>query len=169
RPLPLDAAAVADDLDAMLAAAGVPAPYVLVGHSLGSYHVRQFANTRFDKMAGMVLVDPSGDGQMARFNEVIPAAIKIVNKQSEDAKAAGCPGKLRERLVGHDDPLFKTCNGTNDAEVFEQTQSEVDSMPGASTEQLTESRRSYGDMPLIVLTRSDYKKGAPPELTAQDF
>src|SRR6185503_12002974 len=33
RPLPLDAAAVADDLDAMLAAAGVPAPYVLVGHS----------------------------------------------------------------------------------------------------------------------------------------
>lgn len=169
RPLPLDVATVADDLDALLATAGIQAPYVLVGHSLGSYHVRQFANTRLEKTAGMVLVDPSGDGQLARFNAVIPAALKIVNKQSEEAKAADCPIKLREKLVTHSDPLFKTCNGTNDPEVFEQTQSEIDSMPGASTDELTRSKRSYGDLPLIVLTRSDYKKGAPPELTDQDF
>jgi pimeloyl-ACP methyl ester carboxylesterase len=169
RPLPLDAAAVAEDLDAVLTTAGIPAPYVLVGHSLGSYHVRQYANTRFDKMAGMVLVDPSGDGQMARFNEVIPAAMKVLSKQADDAKAADCPGMLRETLVKHDDPLFKTCNGINDAEVFEYTQSEVDSMQGASTEQLTESHRSYGDMPLIVLTRSDYRGGAPAEITDQDL
>jgi pimeloyl-ACP methyl ester carboxylesterase len=169
RPLPLDAAAVADDLDATLAAAGVPAPYVLVGHSLGSYHVRQYANTRFDKMAGMVLVDPSGDGQTERFNAAIPNAVKVLNERSENAKAAGCPGKLREKLVMRDDPLFAVCNNTNDADVFEQTQSEIGSMPGASTEQLMESKRSYGAMPLIVLTRSDYKKGAPPEITARDL
>lgn len=41
-------------------------------------------------------------------------------------------------------------------------------MTGASTEQLTESRRSYGDMPLIVLTRGDYDIGMPPNFTAQD-
>ncbi len=41
-------------------------------------------------------------------------------------------------------------------------------MPGASTEQLAKSKRSYGAMPLIVLTRGDYKKGMPPEMTAQD-
>ena len=168
RPLPLDAATVADDLDAMLAAAKIDGPYVLVGHSLGSYHVRQFANTRFERMAGMVLVDPSGDGQKARFNAVIPNFVAERAKQSEVPKAAGCQQRLREKLVLRSDPLFATCNGVNDPDLFEQTQSEIDSMEGPSTDQLAASRRSYGDMPLIVLTRGDYQKGMPPGITEAD-
>jgi len=167
-PLPLDTAAVANDMDAILTAAGIAGPYVLVGHSLGSYHVRQFANTRFDKVAGMVLVDPSGDGQAARFNQVMPKARAIMAKAGEAAKAANCSSRLREKLVLRDDPLFLTCNGTNDGDMFEQTQSEIDSMPGASTDQLTESRRSYGDLPLIVLTRGDYSAGMPREMSSSD-
>lgn len=168
RPLPLDAATIADDLDLMLTAAGIAPPYILVGHSLGSYHIRQFANTRFDKMAGMVLVDPSGDGQKARFNTVIPAVVAELDRRGETAKAAGCIERLREKLVLRGDPLFAQCNGTNDPDLFEQTQSEIDSMEGASTVQLTASRRSYGDMPLIVLTRGDNEKGMPPELSEAD-
>src|SRR5690606_3077074 len=135
RPLPLDAATAADDLDATLAAAEIAGPYVLVGHSLGSVHARQFANTRFDKMAGMVLVDPSGDGQQARFNAGIPEVCAVLAKRGEDAKAAGCPERLREKLVMRADPQFLKCLGTNDPDLFEQTQSEKDSMEGASTEQ----------------------------------
>ena len=168
RPLPLDTAAVADDLDAMLTAAGIAPPYVLVGHSLGSYHVRHYANTRFDKMAGMVLVDPSADGQKARFNAAMPKLVAELDKRGAAAKEAGCIERLREKLVLRGDPLFAKCNGTNDPDLFEQTQSEIDSMEGASTEQLTASRRSYGDMPLIVLTRGDNEKGMPPELTKAD-
>ena len=168
RPLPLDTAAVADDLDMMLTAAAIPGPYILVGHSLGSYHVRQFANTRFDKMAGLVLVDPSGDGQSARFQAVIPEMIAEMAKRDEEAKAAHCVERLREKLVLRSDPLFKTCKGTNDADMFEQTQSEIDSMPGASTEELTQSHRSWGNMPLVVLTRGDYVKGMPPGFTNED-
>ena len=166
-PLPRDTAAVANDIDAMLTAASIPGPYVLVGHSLGSYNVRQFANTRFDKMAGMVLVDPSGDGQGARFEAVIPKAYAISNAAFEKTKALDCVGKLRAAFVMKNDPLTKDCFG-NDADAVESYLSEVDAMAGASTEELTASHRKWGDMPLIVLTRGDYKKDMPPEFTAAD-
>ncbi len=166
-PLPRDTAAVANDIEAMLTAANIPAPYVLVGHSLGSFHVRQFANSRFDKMAGMVLVDPSGDGQGARFEAVIPKAYAMSNAPFEKMKALDCVNKLRGHLVPKDDPLATACLG-NDADMIESYLSEVDAMAGASTEQLTASHRKWGDMPLIVLTRGDYDKDMPPEFTPAD-
>ncbi|HPI49488.1 MAG TPA: alpha/beta hydrolase, partial [Hyphomonadaceae bacterium] len=66
-PLPRDANTVVGDIEAFLQAAKIQTPIVLVGHSLASYHVRQFANLHRDQTAGLVLVDPSGDGQDARF------------------------------------------------------------------------------------------------------
>jgi pimeloyl-ACP methyl ester carboxylesterase len=47
----------ASDLHRMLRAAGAPPPYVLVGHSLGGYHVRVYAARFPDDVAGTVLVD----------------------------------------------------------------------------------------------------------------
>jgi pimeloyl-ACP methyl ester carboxylesterase len=47
----------ADDLRALLAAAGEPPPYVLVGHSLGEVHARVFADRYRPEVAGLVLVD----------------------------------------------------------------------------------------------------------------
>jgi pimeloyl-ACP methyl ester carboxylesterase len=166
-PLPRDAAAVVRDLDEMLTAANVPPPYVLIGHSMGSYHVRLFANTHFNKTAGMVLVDPSGDGQFARLSVVIPKLGQMLDASAREQADLNCITRLREKPVAQDDPFSKQCGG-NDPDAIEATDSEVQSMPGASTEQLTGSRRSYGDMPLIVLTRGDYDQGMPPDFTAQD-
>ncbi|MBA2727613.1 MAG: alpha/beta hydrolase [Parachlamydiaceae bacterium] len=45
------------NLHDLLAAAEVPGPYVLVGHSFGGLIVRLFASTYPDEVAGMVLVD----------------------------------------------------------------------------------------------------------------
>jgi pimeloyl-ACP methyl ester carboxylesterase len=45
------------DLEAWLAAARVPVPYLLVGHSLGCHVVRVFAARHPDEVAGLVLVD----------------------------------------------------------------------------------------------------------------
>ncbi len=45
------------DLHALLIAANVPAPYVLVGHSYGGYIVRRFAAAYPAKVRGIVLVD----------------------------------------------------------------------------------------------------------------
>ncbi len=48
------------DLHALLRSAGVPGPYVLVGHSYGGLMVRLFAQTYPSKTAGLVFVDAFG-------------------------------------------------------------------------------------------------------------
>ncbi|MCI2419105.1 alpha/beta hydrolase [Saccharopolyspora sp. K220] len=54
---PLTCAEVTDELRGLLRAADVPAPYLLVGHSLGGLYARLYA-TRFPgEVAGLVLMD----------------------------------------------------------------------------------------------------------------
>jgi len=50
------------DLHALLAAAAVPGPYVLVGHSYGGMLMRLYACTYPDEVVGMVLVDAFSEG-----------------------------------------------------------------------------------------------------------
>ena len=54
---PRTARQIAKELHALLNAAGVPGPYVLVGHSFGGYVVRAFADLYRHDVVGMVLVD----------------------------------------------------------------------------------------------------------------
>jgi pimeloyl-ACP methyl ester carboxylesterase len=55
--VPLTAAEVTDELRELLRVAGVPVPYVLVGHSLGGLFARMYA-TRFPgEVAGLVLME----------------------------------------------------------------------------------------------------------------
>src|SRR5437773_2225958 len=56
-PLPRTAERFADELHALLSGAGVPGPYVLVGHSLGGLPVRVFAHEYATEVAGVVLID----------------------------------------------------------------------------------------------------------------
>ena len=82
-PMPRSADSVVADLHALLQAAEVPGPYVLVGHSLGGLFVRLYAATYPDEVAGLVLVDAWSEGLVdlltpeqwelyVRFNSVIP-------------------------------------------------------------------------------------------------
>jgi pimeloyl-ACP methyl ester carboxylesterase len=57
----------AKELHTLLHNAGIPAPYVLVGHSMGGYNVRLFASLYRNEVAGMVLVDSSHPEQQKRF------------------------------------------------------------------------------------------------------
>jgi pimeloyl-ACP methyl ester carboxylesterase len=54
---------IAADLDGLLGELGVTGPMVLVGHSAGGIYIRAFAAERLDRVAGMVLVDSSHEGQ----------------------------------------------------------------------------------------------------------
>lgn len=56
-PLPRTPGHIADELHVLLTNAGVPGPYVLVGHSLAGKNVRMFASAHPNDVAGMVLVD----------------------------------------------------------------------------------------------------------------
>ena len=58
---------IAEELHALLQAASVPPPYVIVGHSLGGYNVRVYASLYGSDIVGMVLVDASHPDQENRF------------------------------------------------------------------------------------------------------
>lgn len=56
-PEPRDGIAIASDLEKLLAAARVPGPYVMVGHSMAGLRLREFAGRNPGKVVGVVLVD----------------------------------------------------------------------------------------------------------------
>ena len=56
-PMPRDPAEVVTELHDLLAAADVPGPYVLVGHSLGGALNVLYARTYPDEVSGLVIVD----------------------------------------------------------------------------------------------------------------
>jgi pimeloyl-ACP methyl ester carboxylesterase len=66
------------ELDTLLRNAGIGGPFVLVGHSLGGQNVRLFAHEFPDKVAGMILVDPSHERQSERM----PESMKQADEQS---------------------------------------------------------------------------------------
>jgi pimeloyl-ACP methyl ester carboxylesterase len=58
-PLPRTAGRLASELHALLAAARIAPPYVLVGHSFGGLTARLFASRHPAEVAGLVLLDPA--------------------------------------------------------------------------------------------------------------
>jgi pimeloyl-ACP methyl ester carboxylesterase len=61
-----------DDLRAVLAAAQVRPPYVLVGHSIGGFNVRLFAGRYPNEVLGLVLVDSCHPDQPGKFASILP-------------------------------------------------------------------------------------------------
>lgn len=59
-------ATLVDELRAMLAAARIETPRVIVGHSFGGFIALAYAARFPDEVAGMVLLDPPGIGEWAR-------------------------------------------------------------------------------------------------------
>ena len=93
--LPRTSQDVANDLNALLTNAGVPGPYLLVGHSYGGLHVRMFASQFPDKVIGMVLVDSAHPDQDERWLAALPAPAP---NETESIQMA------RQFLVGRADP-----------------------------------------------------------------
>lgn len=147
-PLPRDGAAIARDLARTLYAAKIDGPFVLVGHSAGGLYMRVFSDRRPRDVVAMVLVDSSVEHQDARFaamfgpNAGSTAPIRAraqrcltaieANKPAGDPALAGC----RERRTG----------------VLRTQISELDNLWTSTSRQLDTGRRSYGAMPLIMLT-----------------
>jgi pimeloyl-ACP methyl ester carboxylesterase len=174
-PMPRDVNRAVADIDAFIRAANIATPVILVGHSMASYHVRQFANLHLDKTAGIVLVDPSGDGQDARFAEAIPNMRELMPEIVDETTVATCSQGLRNLLPSLArsstpddlDPIVGKCGG-KDPDRAEATLSEIASMEVISTGEIKTAARPYGDLPLIVLTRGDNRKGMPDAFTAEN-
>ncbi|PRH80324.1 hypothetical protein C6N75_04835 [Streptomyces solincola] len=70
---------MADDLGRVLAAAGVPGPYVLTGHSFGGMIVRLYAQRHPENVAGLVFVDAFNVNIASLMGDYWPAYTKLLN------------------------------------------------------------------------------------------
>ena len=91
-PQPRTAKEMAEDLHALLMAADVPGPYVLVGHSAGGLVVRLYASAYPDEVVGMVLVDATPEDAWLRFQEALTPAqwdkfegLTVTNQELQEA------------------------------------------------------------------------------------
>jgi pimeloyl-ACP methyl ester carboxylesterase len=168
-PLPRTARRVVDDLRQGLAALGEKPPYVLVGHSIAGFHVRLYANLHPDEVAAMVLVDPSTDGGEA---PLIQASAHFAKMYADDDEGGHCAWAIAQGQLQPGTPLYAECGSPppgsylGKPEMAQAVISEVLSQL-TSTAQVAASKRSYGRMPLIVLTHDikvdSYSAAWPPE------
>jgi pimeloyl-ACP methyl ester carboxylesterase len=62
-------AGIVEELRHTLRAAGLPPPYILVGHSMGGLYMQEFARAHPDEVAGVVLVDSVYPGVIKRTED----------------------------------------------------------------------------------------------------
>ena len=68
---------IAADLDRLLGELQVTGPVVLVGHSAGGIYGRAYAAEHLDRVAGMVLVESSHEGQRPVLDPLRPARVRL--------------------------------------------------------------------------------------------
>lgn len=64
-----------DQLEQLIAAAGLTPPFILVGHSYGGFLIRSYAARHPEQVAGMVFVDPSDEHQNSELRKLDPAGV----------------------------------------------------------------------------------------------
>jgi pimeloyl-ACP methyl ester carboxylesterase len=138
---PQDGAALAADLHTLLGRAGVPGPYVMVGHSSGGPYVRAFAANYPDEVAGMVLVDAQPADAFTSLPDY-PAFYEPYRALMALAPSLSRVG-LGMLLLGspHDPSGVRTANSMRD---------EVVALPDAL--QQAQALTTIGDRPLVVVT-----------------
>lgn len=155
-PLPRDAAQFAKELHTLLQNANVPGPYVMVGHSLGGLAVRVFVHDYASEVAGVVWVDSMSPNQ---FN---PSPIAAQSQTNTQGQPFSVPALLARfgivRLLAR--PLGIMPSGTPDEKAYfsrmvrtqnaQTLTNESQGMPASGAE--ASAVKSFGDLPLIVLT-----------------
>ena len=99
-PEPRHADRIASELDRLLLNAGVPAPYVLVGHSFGGLAIRLFAARKErGPVAGLVLVDATHEHQFRRMESAgVRVPMAPTGRRFVIANHGMVPDGLPERL-----------------------------------------------------------------------
>jgi pimeloyl-ACP methyl ester carboxylesterase len=189
------------DLAAALEAGRIAGPYVLVGHSLGGYESLLFADRHRPRVAGMVLVDPSFPDQLTPLAKAAPAQAAymltlpnplggLLRKCSAAVKAGTLTkqgpdpdGCFHPQWPPNYPPEMKAALDNNVAAAAPETivrawdtmlfYSSPDFL-ATNSKIVVNPKRNYGDLPLIVLTRTefqpplDYPEAARAEIPAEE-
>ena len=138
---PRTAADIAAELNQVLAAAMVPEPYVLVGHSFGGLVVRLYAQTYPDQIAGVVFVDA--------FSPTVP-------------------GAFADRWAIYRDQLLNPAVEQMPLESMRSPDSERVDLDASAAQAL--NGPAFPQVPVVVLTKTESFAGLPslPGLPADD-
>ncbi|HEY4275312.1 MAG TPA: alpha/beta hydrolase, partial [Rhizomicrobium sp.] len=170
-PRPMTAENIVDDLHTLLRAGGIKTPVVLAGHSMGGLFATLYADKYPKDVAGLVLADPSFDGQydyavraeerksMARASAKRLAQLDSCAKLAEDGQLSakeshGCfhvPPDLTPDARAYVMQQFLR------APYYAGVRSELENyipVKGRTVDgdQEKQARRNFGDLPVIVLT-----------------
>ena len=179
---PRSSSRIADELLAALRSAGIPGPYILVGHSYGGVNVRTFALRHMEETAGVVLIDgDSTDVEPAALQEDDHRVGREIVAAYSDCRDALAAGKSLALPAEHGHPAWECdrylfrglpeaawSRELNDkvaelartkVALFDALVSEMAEVP-ADEAWLREHRRSLGSRPVRVLS-SGHHGGGP--------
>jgi pimeloyl-ACP methyl ester carboxylesterase len=183
-PQPQDVIHATEDLEQTLKVAGIQGPYVVVGHSLGAYDALRFTDLHRQRVVGLVLVDPAIPDQFEIFKRVAPKVVAIEELLTARAmkRLQDCAAGIQDSTVKRGTPQFEQCTAyrslppsfahltealeqlnANPARLLTQASSqELFSLLPKDSREVINTRRNYGDLPLIVLTAGRDTITAPP-------
>ena len=155
-PMPRDAQHLANELHTLLHNANIPGPYVMVGHSMGGLPIRVFVHNYSSEVAGVVLIESMSPKQFTQ------SSVDAQSQSESLSRPFSIPALLARfgivRLLAK--PLGLVTSVPSDEKAYfalsvrpQSIQALTDEMQGmpASGAQAA-AVRSFGDMPLIVLT-----------------
>lgn len=88
-PEPRDSAAIAADLEKLIAASGETGPFVFMAHSMAGQHIRLYAGRHPDQVAGLVLLEATTPEMIEN-----PQAMKFLSRVQNVARATAVAGTL---------------------------------------------------------------------------
>lgn len=175
-PLPRDLDAEANDLHALIHAAGIKTPVVLVGHSRGTNIARRYADKYAADLSALILLDPPAQNVAAFAPEFAKAddegsaqAITFMRQCAKAAEAGtlSTPTAELQRCLRGPNPQFS--QKLNDAQHASKLRPafwhtiistyETNSLYNAPVP----PSEKHGALPLIVLTPDSAFDDAPPD------
>jgi pimeloyl-ACP methyl ester carboxylesterase len=172
-PYPRTSAAMSADLHALLHRAGIPAPYILVGHSFGGMNVRVYNGLYPTDVAGAVLVDATHGDEATRapafmLGHSAPRPLwRAIWIAGQMARVTGLLRLTLPRVALPDDSAKRTRELVLRA-LRSQPAAAATQFDASTPESYAQAERAAGfaDRPLIVLTRG--KVDLPTNPSAED-
>lgn len=136
-PLPRHCGREAEELKALLDAASVPGPYVVVGHSLGGLNAQAFAKKYPEDVAGIVLLDPPPLSFIR--GEKYASLLAVADRMTAEWQAVADAGAESTNPQEKARAVFFRMIASEHREMFDESA------------KLVSEISSFGDTPLLVM------------------
>ncbi|MGA7382376.1 MAG: alpha/beta hydrolase [Terriglobales bacterium] len=156
---------IAAELEATLNAAGEKGPYILVGHSIGGLHIREYQAQHPDRVVGMLFLDSSYPGQTQRLPEwqaTIPGkrryfrTLTWLSYLAEPRVSGLCTTLAPKYPAQFRDAALATAKRSCDSTLMRTIVDELDGFQ-LSQDQVSSDSKSLDSLPVTVISHDPDK------------